>query len=540
MSSKLVSASPDDHPADALPVGTVLEGYRVLSVLGRGAFGITYLASEEKLERLVAIKEYLPEEFAIRDGVSTINARTGSHGEMFEYGRSSFLKEAKTLVKFKHPNIVRVLTFFEQYGTAYLVMEYEEGVDLRHYLENSGKLSQDQLLGIFIPINEGLSLVHDLGFIHRDIKPANIYIRNDGSPVLIDFGAARSVVKDNVSDLTRILTEGYAPYEQDNPAWCDQGPWTDIYALGATLYMAIIRKKPVSASARAAALMRKKDDPYESLAAMTPEGYSPEFCSAIDKALEFEPDNRPQSVREWNMLLAGEGGDETVLMPRRSSPRSDKFSSAKVHPANPSTGKKSKGNSWVVPSRGTMIVIVVALVSLVIAVAFIFRLNDPRHVITSSEGVAASEEIRSKAPPAAKGSLDALDGTVTQAMLFGRTAVVQYASSQANKKYLEEYKAAFSADNNRTAFIVALQNKIEQAEKDFEKNFSQYSIALIKLSRYSDQEVDDAVERFLSQPDYREEIPYHRLGRLVKKQVKEGVGGSAGWKGELMGLALQE
>ena len=253
---------PQSYPSDALVIGTKLEGYRIQSVLGRGTFGITYLAVEERLDRLVAIKEYLPIDFAVRNKDRTVHPRTSSHEELFQYGLESFLKEAKTLVKFKHNNIVLVLTYFEQYETAYLVMEYEVGQDLNSYFKEHPHLSESELLAIFSPVNEGLEVVHQHGFIHRDIKPDNIYIRKNKSPVLLDFGAARDVVTTKVDNLTRILTEGYAPYEQDNPAWADQGPWTDIYALGATLYMAVMGYKPVSASGRAAAFMSKDEDPY--------------------------------------------------------------------------------------------------------------------------------------------------------------------------------------------------------------------------------------------------------------------------------------
>jgi serine/threonine protein kinase len=292
---------PQPYPSDALVIGTKLDGYRIKSILGRGTFGITYLAIEEHLDRLVAVKEYLPIDIAVRDNDSTVHPRTRSHGDLFQYGLESFLKEAKTLVKFKHNNIVPVLTYFEQYETAYLVMEYEVGQDLNSYFKEHPHLSENELLAIFSPVNEGLEVVHQHGFIHRDIKPDNIYIRQDQSPVLLDFGAARDVVKTKADNLTRILTEGYAPYEQDNPAWANQGPWTDIYALGATLYIAVMGRKPVNAAARAAAFMMKQEDPYISALKTTNNTYSRSFLEAIDKALEFHPKDRPQSLSAWNL-----------------------------------------------------------------------------------------------------------------------------------------------------------------------------------------------------------------------------------------------
>ena len=294
------------YPTDALLPGTVIQGYVIEKVLGRGAFGITYLAIESQLERQVAIKEYLPESAAVRDESSTVRARSGPQGKIFEYGLNSFINEAKTLVKFNHQNIVRVLTFFTAHGTAYLVMAYEIGLDLKHYLKQNPDPTEQQLLDIFIPINKGLSQVHQSAYIHRDIKADNIYIREDQSPVLLDFGAARNVVTNEVNQLTRILTLGYAPYEQDNPAWADQGPWTDIYALGATLYYCVTGRRPVNSSVRAAAYMSKQPDPFEQAVDYEELGFSQKFLSAIDKALEFEPSKRPQSLDLWNEMLLPE------------------------------------------------------------------------------------------------------------------------------------------------------------------------------------------------------------------------------------------
>ena len=291
-------------PSDELQHGTKLSNYVIQSVLGRGAFGITYLAIDN-LDRKVAIKEYLPSGFSKRDNRHTVSPLTEDNQELFKYGLDCFLDEAKTVGKFNHPNIVRVLAFFEENQTAYMVMEYEVGQDLKEYLKQDPNLSERRLLEIFCPINDGLIKVHENGYIHRDIKPANIYIREDNSPVLLDFGAARDVFNSKIDQLTRILTPGYAPYEQDNPSWADQGSWTDIYALGATLYYAMLDQRIIAAQERATAMMLKTPDPYPTVTRQLSGRYSAHFLSAIDHALAFHPKDRPQSINEWNTELLG-------------------------------------------------------------------------------------------------------------------------------------------------------------------------------------------------------------------------------------------
>lgn len=320
---------------DELQYGTQLGNYIIQSVLGRGAFGITYLAIDN-LDRKVAIKEYLPSGFSKRDQRHTVSPLTEDNQELFQYGLDCFLDEAKTVGKFNHPNIVRVLAYFEENQTAYMVMEYELGQDLKAYLEKYPKLSERRLLEIFCPINDGLIKVHEHGYIHRDIKPANIYIRKDESPVLLDFGAARDVFNSKVDQLTRIMTPGYAPYEQDNPSWADQGSWTDIYALGATLYYAMLNERIVAAQERASAMMLKTDDPYEGLINRLNDKYTPHFLRAIDHALAFHPTNRPQTVKEWNHeLLGNERSDEDVtriLSPKMAANRVESETTVQLSP----------------------------------------------------------------------------------------------------------------------------------------------------------------------------------------------------------------
>ena len=294
-----------DISHDALPEGYELHWYEIKSILGRGSFGITYLALDKNLDQLVAIKEYFPSEFSTRKSARTVHPVTDKNNDMYAWGLDRFIKEARILAKFKHTNIVRVLSVFEHNNTAYMVMEHVHGNALSLAFKNKEPFSENKLLEIFLPILDGLKLVHDAGFIHRDIKPSNIIIREDGSPVLIDFGAARQVSGSSTQALTSLVTYGYAPFEQYNESEETQGPWTDIYALGASLHCGLIGKQPIDALARGSSLLSTNLDPYEPLSISLKEKYSNHFLMAIDHALLFHTYNRPQDVLLWASMLKG-------------------------------------------------------------------------------------------------------------------------------------------------------------------------------------------------------------------------------------------
>ncbi len=230
-----------------LPPGTVLqEKYLMGRALGQGGFGITYLAYDTTLNIKLAIKEYMPQQLATRTGGErTVTVFKKSLAEEFNYGMNKFLEEARTLARFnEHPNIVTVRDYFEANNTAYLVMNYHEGVTLQSYLESKGgKIEVEQALNIFMPVLDALKEVHAAGILHRDISPDNLLIDTRGRVVLIDFGAARQAMGEKSRSMSVIMKAGYSPEEQYRSKG-EQGPWTDIYAVAATFYQAITGQIP--------------------------------------------------------------------------------------------------------------------------------------------------------------------------------------------------------------------------------------------------------------------------------------------------------
>jgi peptidoglycan hydrolase-like protein with peptidoglycan-binding domain len=281
----------------SLPPGALIGRYEIVSVLGQGGFGITYRAHDAQLEREVAIKEYLPSSLAVRHDGMTVLPRSTQMADDFVWGRARFLDEAKIMARFANaPAIVRVHEFLEANGTAYVVMPLLEGETLEGRLKRETRLQQPAIERILYPLLDGLEQVHAAGFLHRDIKPANIILDAGGSPTLIDFGASRAAMQGRTQAMTAVFTPGYAPLEQFVSG--KQGPWTDIYALAATLYTCINGKPPPNAMERMIG---------ESIVPATEIGkrkYAPSLLTAIDAGLVVKAENRPQSIEEWREILA--------------------------------------------------------------------------------------------------------------------------------------------------------------------------------------------------------------------------------------------
>jgi serine/threonine protein kinase len=283
----------------ALPPGTQVDNYEIRSVLGVGGFGVTYKAWDTTLEREVALKEYFPSVLAHRaPGGTRIEPMSEHEAYDYDYGLNRFLDEGRTLAKFNEPSIVRVHRFLKANNTAYLVMDFEAGRALASIIKEKGAISQRSAQLVLGPILKGLAVVHAKNYLHRDIKPANIYIRSDGSPVLLDFGSAREAF--GRQTMTVLLTPGYAPAEQYSSGAQQQGPWSDLYAVGATMFQCISGAKPPPANLRERRIKDGEEDPVaEALRVLElGGGYHRDFLDIVAWLLAPLPDGRPGSAAQ--------------------------------------------------------------------------------------------------------------------------------------------------------------------------------------------------------------------------------------------------
>jgi hypothetical protein len=306
-----------------LPVNTVLDGsYRIARVVGSGGFGITYEAEDVNLGTMVAIKEYYPFDFGDRDRTMSVRPKSDRHKQTFEWGRSNFLQEARTLARFEHPSIVRVTRVFEANSTAYMVMRFEQGQSFEEWLRGLGRPpTQEELDIVIAPLLDALQMMHAANFLHRDIAPDNIIIRTDGTPVLLDFGAARRAVAEMSRSLTGIVKAGYSPHEQYTSDGRLQGPWSDLYAFGGTLYRAVTGKAPEEATLRF-------DEDRMAPAAQAAKGkYRRDFLGAIDTCLKVRHSERPRTVAQLRPMLLGAKsqpkGTVRLIEPTYKLPRDD-------------------------------------------------------------------------------------------------------------------------------------------------------------------------------------------------------------------------
>ncbi|WCM90122.1 serine/threonine protein kinase [Acidovorax sp. NCPPB 3576] len=296
--------------ANCLAPGVQVGEYRLSDVIGEGGFGIVYRARDLSLDRIVAIKEYMPSTLAGRKESNQIHVRS-QHRGAFDAGLRSFINEARLLAKFSHPALVHVYRFFEANGTAYMVMQYYEGQTFRTFLNQQPKAMDEQWLSAIIaPILDVLEMLHAADCYHRDIAPDNIFLQSSGMPVLLDFGAARRIIGDMTQALTMVLKPGFAPIEQyvDDGAM-PQGAWTDIYQLGALLYLSITGRPPATSVARMI------NDPVSALVPENCPGFSARFLSGVHHALAIKPQDRPQSIGDLRHLL----GLKTVTLSWPSS-----------------------------------------------------------------------------------------------------------------------------------------------------------------------------------------------------------------------------
>ena len=285
----------------ALAPGTMLHEYCIEKMIGKGGFGLTYLAEDTHLGRNVAIKELLPDGIAMRGEGSTVLAQTEELEETFQWASDRFLEEARTLARLSHVNIVKVIRYLQANGTVYMVMDFIQGRPLdRVVKDNGGPLPEEQVKAILFSLLNGMMYVHSQGVLHRDIKPGNILITPEGTPVLIDFGSARENI--GTVAMTSVVSFGYSPMEQivTNGR---QGPWTDVYSLAATAIFLMTARKPDSATDRV-----HDSGKADQLVKQLNQRYSVALLQGIEWGFQLRAENRPQSMHDWMQSLIKPSG----------------------------------------------------------------------------------------------------------------------------------------------------------------------------------------------------------------------------------------
>ena len=399
---------------DALPPGAALRDYTIEDVLGHGGFGIVYRARHNELGNVVAVKEYLPVELAVRDGAA-VRVRGTASREAYEDGLLRFRDEARALIEFQaHPSIVSCREFFRANGTAYLVMEHEDGMPLSELLqrrEASGRpFDEADLLQVMIPLLEGLARVHEAGMLHRDIKPSNILIRrSDERPVLIDFGAAKQGFAERSKSLAP-HTEGYAAPEQVGAG--KLGPWTDVYAAGAVMWRIAAGGNPPKVENRAFAALRGEADPMPSARELGAGRFSPGVLNAIDRCLKLDEKERIRGCGELLRLLRGAEAEAAGQGPAEKEPAIER----REAPAQARSGRKSWG--------------ILAAAGVILAAGYALA------VWTGAERASRETEAVSTAPQDAGGSLE--DAALARAEAQWE-AVRGRRDAAAARAYIEEY-----------------------------------------------------------------------------------------------------
>ena len=334
---------------DVLAAGTRLEEFEIERELGAGGFGVTYLAYDASLGRRVAIKEYLPRDWGARGPDGGVGPRSATDAKDYEWGLDRFLEEARVLARLRHAHVLQVHRVIEAWGTAYMVTEYVEGRSLAEAFRAEGPWAEARVLALLDALTAGLAEVHGEGLVHRDVKPANVMLRGDGSPVLIDFGSARQAVGGRSRSVMAVLTPGYAPFEQYSTKGV-QGPWTDVYALGAVAYEALSGRVPEEAPERMA------EDGLRPVSEAASQAVSARLSSAVMSALALRREDRPGSLAEWRALLGlPEEGTAADAGPRAPEPPG---------PSVPSVSSQPESELVATPRRWRLAVSAMVVVAL--------------------------------------------------------------------------------------------------------------------------------------------------------------------------------
>jgi len=448
------SSRPEPAPGgNVLPVGFHLHEYEIEGVIGEGGFGIVYLARDLHLERSVAVKEYMPSVLATRLADYSICVKSERHAETFEAGLRSFVNEARLLAQFDQPALVKVHRFWEDHGTAYMVMPYYRGPTLKQWLlAQPARPPEDRVKALVAPLIDAIESLHEQNVFHRDIAPDNVLLLENGQPLLLDFGAARRIIGDLTQALTAVLKPGYAPLEQyAEVATMRQGPWTDVYALAATLYYIAVDRAPPPAVSR---MMNDDMLPAVSVARGR---YSEPFLAAIDRGLAVDPSKRPQSMEAFRALLfRGDPGqtDRTHVIAkppaaaaRRAAPASPRDSA--VAPGNvpaPATRPAAARVIRIAAAIGMAALCVTAAAWLLLA-----RHDKPTAVANPAPPLPRSEP--PAAPPPALASAPQA-GAVARALYEARRPDIDvHARASLARLTIDKDEMQFTVRSNRSGYL---------------------------------------------------------------------------------------
>ena len=454
------NSAPNHHPSGGkqLPAGTQLEEFIIERVLGSGGFGITYLARDTNLNRLVIIKENLPNQFAHRDTTSlTIHPGPGREDqENFQWSLENFSKEAAMLASLDHPGIVKVLRSFQAFGTAYFVMPFVEGVALDELiLKRRGEglaFVEEELRGWLERTLDALAHLHDRGIYHRDIKPGNLLITNEGIPVLIDFGSARQRLSER--SMTVVESAGYTPFEQLQSRG-NVGPWSDLYALGGTLVKVITGEAPPKANDR------MRNDPFPSMVAREElaSRFSKNFLQSLDRALAVDEEDRWQSAGDWMAALRGKALEQS----RAAIPTQEPVTASVAVDPGSSTGPIKKINfiPWIVAAC-----LVLGLFALGKSI-FDDRAKATAAQVMEAEQRAAQAEREKQelvAQAKAREEADASEAEKQRAAIAEEERQAQIAQEKAKAKEKAEAEALAKAEMEKRSFAGSKAGE----ERDFE------------------------------------------------------------------------
>lgn len=414
-----------------LKPGTILSGKYLLGrVLGYGGFGITYLAMDINLEIKLAIKEYMPQDMATRSGdTTTVSVYSGDKTEAFNYGLDKFMEEAKTLGKFDDvAEIVAAKDFFKENGTAYLVMSYIDGMTLKDYaMNNGGKLGISDTLSFILPVMKALEKVHAQGILHRDISPDNIYITKNYNVKLLDFGAARYSIGERSKSLSVLLKPGYAPAEQYRSKG-KQGPWTDVYALAATMYKLITGITPPDA------LDRMEEDALQSpeeLGIDIPEN----IWEAITKAMSVREGNRYQAIDEFYNELVNSKDEKKKFTNNNADADADNGDKINNLKKIPLYNRLNKIQIGIISS-----VLVVVIILVIVAI-------NSNHGASTTEGSSSSSSTLASSDKTISKSLNDIINSDSTSSSSGNTGV---SSASGNNASGQEQTSGNSATTSET------------------------------------------------------------------------------------------